>query len=208
MPALQYNVFIHDVDKLITLNSELLMTKGVGGVANGVSSSSLLISLNSQLLMTKGGWGGDGVSSSSLIISPTKLIAAQQWNETDFHCCMPAQLSALTHVMQICGNFDFANSSRYHAGFAPMLFQWSHLHMKHFLSQFCCDFFTVQFFCSRPLFIVQFFTCRVIFHVETVGYCCLFQQLVALLFIFPIDNRYEYILMHFKGLTDLVNSAT
>ena len=66
MLALQYNVFIHDVDKLI--------------------------SLNSQLLMTKGWWGGGGVSSSSLLISQTKLIAAQQWNKTDFHHCMPAQL--------------------------------------------------------------------------------------------------------------------
>ena len=75
MPALQYNVFIHDVDKLISLNSQLPMTKGGWG-GGGVSSSSLLISLNSQLLMTKGGWGG--VSSSSLFISPTKLIAAQQ----------------------------------------------------------------------------------------------------------------------------------
>ena len=52
MPALQYNVFIHDVDKLI--------------------------SLNSQLLMTKGWWGGGGMPSSSLLISQTKLIAAQQ----------------------------------------------------------------------------------------------------------------------------------
>ena len=58
--ALQYNVFIHNVDKLISLNSQLLMTKGewCGG---GVSSSSLLISLNSQLLMTKGGGGEWGV---------------------------------------------------------------------------------------------------------------------------------------------------
>ena len=75
MLALQYNVFIHDVDMLISLNSQHLMTKGgwSGGV---VSSSSLLISLNSQLLMTNGGWGG--VSSSSLLILQTKLIAAQQ----------------------------------------------------------------------------------------------------------------------------------
>ena len=47
-----------------------------------------------------------------------------------------------------------------------------------------------------------------IFHVQT-GWALLFVlQLIALLFVFPIDNRYEYILMHFKGLTDLVNSAT
>ena len=65
MLVLQYNVFIHDVDKLISLNTQLLMTKGVGG---------------------------GGVSSYSLHISPTKLIATQQWNETDFHPCMPAQL--------------------------------------------------------------------------------------------------------------------
>ena len=33
------------------------------------------------------------------------------------------------------------------------------------------------------------------------------KLVVALLFVFPIDNRYAYILIHFKGLTDLVNSA-
>ena len=60
MLALQYNVFIHDVDKLISLNSQLLMIKGGWG-RGGVSCSSLLISLNSQLLMTKGGWGGVGL---------------------------------------------------------------------------------------------------------------------------------------------------
>ena len=46
--------------------------------------------------------------------------------------CHICQLSALTHIMQIRGNFDVANSSQYHAGSAPMLFQWSHSHMKHF----------------------------------------------------------------------------
>ena len=33
------------------------------------------------------------------------------------------------------------------------------------------------------------------------------KQVVALPFVFLIDNRYAYILMHFKGLTDLVNSS-
>ena len=33
------------------------------------------------------------------------------------------------------------------------------------------------------------------------------KLVVALPFVFPIDNRYAYILMHFKGSTDLVNSA-
>ena len=56
MPALQYNVFIHDVGKLISLKSQLLMTKGGWG-GGGVSCSSSCISLKSQLLMTKGGWG-------------------------------------------------------------------------------------------------------------------------------------------------------
>ena len=77
MPALQYNVFIYDVDKLISLNSQLLMTKG-GWDGGGVSCSSLLISLNSQLLMTKGGLGDGGVSCSSLLILQTKLTATQQ----------------------------------------------------------------------------------------------------------------------------------
>ena len=44
-------------------------------------------------------------------------------------------VSALTHIMQIRRNFDIANSPRYHAGFAPMLFQWSHSHMQHFSPQ-------------------------------------------------------------------------
>ena len=93
-----------------------------------------------------------------------------------------------------------------------MLFQWSHAHMAHFSSQTHCDFFTVQFFHPRPLPIVQFFY-REIFHVETgcTAVCFTISIIrkwqVALLFIFPIDNRYAYILMHFKGSTDLVNSA-
>ena len=45
---------------------------------------------------------------------------------------MTTQLSALTHIMQICCNFDVTNSLQYRAGFAPMLFQWSHSHMQCF----------------------------------------------------------------------------
>ena len=45
-------------------------------------------------------------------------------------------LSALTHIMQICRNFDVANLLQYRAGFAPMLFQWSHSHMQRFSSRF------------------------------------------------------------------------
>ena len=43
-------------------------------------------------------------------------------------------VKVLTHRTQICGNFDVANSSQYHAGFAPMLFQWSHSHRQHFFT--------------------------------------------------------------------------
>ena len=64
------------------------------------------------------------------------------------------QLNALTHIMRICCNFDITNLQRYHAGFAPMLFQWSNSHMACFSSQIHYDFFAVQFFRSRPLFIV------------------------------------------------------
>ena len=47
MPALQYNVFIHDVDKLVSLNSQLLMTKdGWGGVGWGVLLIAHLILLS------------------------------------------------------------------------------------------------------------------------------------------------------------------
>ena len=38
----------------------------------------------------------------------------------------------MTHIARIRGVFDVANSQRYRAGFAPMLFQWSHAHIAHF----------------------------------------------------------------------------
>ena len=38
----------------------------------------------------------------------------------------------MTHIVQIRGIFDVANSQRYRAGFAPMLFQWSHAHIARF----------------------------------------------------------------------------
>ena len=93
-------------------------------------------------------------------------------------------LSALTHITRIRRDFDIANSLRYRTGFAPMLFQWCYSHMAHFSSQICCDFFTVRFFRSRPLFIARFLFCRAIFHVQT-GWALLFVlQLIVLLFVF------------------------
>ena len=83
------------------LNSQLLMTNGVGGVflltahvTSTLNSWSPMgvggevwgppphcsCYFNSQLLITNGVGGGF----CSLLMSPTKLIAAQQWNETDF----------------------------------------------------------------------------------------------------------------------------
>ena len=38
----------------------------------------------------------------------------------------------MTHIARIRGVFDVANSQRYRAGFAPMLFQWSHAHIARF----------------------------------------------------------------------------
>ena len=38
-------------------------------------------------------------------------------------------VSALTHITRIRRDFDAANSPRYRAGFAPMLFQWCYSHM-------------------------------------------------------------------------------
>ena len=38
----------------------------------------------------------------------------------------------MTHIARIRGIFDVANSQRYRAGFAPMLFQWSHAHIARF----------------------------------------------------------------------------
>ena len=100
-------------------------------------------------------------------------------------------LSALTHIMQICRDFDIANSPQYRAGFDPMLFQWCYSHMARFLSRICCDFFTARFFRSRPLFIARFLFCRAIFHVQTDWALLFVLQLIALLFVFPIDNTYE-----------------
>ena len=120
------------------------------------------------------------------------------------HIFMP--VSALTHIMQIRHNFDIVNLPRYRAGFAQCYFNgaihtWRIFHREFAVIFLQCDF-------SRPLFIVRFLFCREIFHVQT-GWALLFVlQLIALLFVFPIDNIYEYILMHFKGSTDLVNSAT
>ena len=45
--------------------------------------------------------------------------------------CVKA-LRLMTHIARICGIFDVANLQRYRAGFAPMLFQWSHAHIAHF----------------------------------------------------------------------------
>ena len=38
----------------------------------------------------------------------------------------------MTHIAQIRSVFDVANLQQYHAGFAPMLFQWSHAHIVCF----------------------------------------------------------------------------
>ena len=66
-------------------------------------------------------------------------------------------LKAMTHTTRNRGVFDVANLPRYRTGFTPMLFQWSHSYMQHFLLQICCNLFTLQFFNSRPPFIAQFF---------------------------------------------------
>ena len=42
------------------------------------------------------------------------------------------RLKLMTHIARIRGVFDVANSQRYRAGFAPMLFQWSHAHIARF----------------------------------------------------------------------------
>ena len=66
-------------------------------------------------------------------------------------------VKAMTHTTRIRGVFDVANSLRYRTGFTPMLFQWSHSHMQCFLLRIHGDFFTVQFFCSRPFLSYNFF---------------------------------------------------
>ena len=66
-----------------------------GGVGRGwgsSSSSSLLILPTLDDHLGVGGVVRGGVLL-LLLNSPTKLIAVQQWNETYFHRCMPAQLT-------------------------------------------------------------------------------------------------------------------
>ena len=97
-------------------------------------------------------------------------------------------LSALTHITRIRRDFDAANSPRYRAGFAPMLFQWCYSHMARFSLRIRCDFFTARFFRSRPLFIARFLFCRAIFHVQT-GWALLFvlQLIVLLVLLFVLQ---------------------
>ena len=97
-------------------------------------------------------------------------------------------VKALTRIRR---DFDVANSPRYRAGFDPMLFQWCYSHMVRFSLRIRCDFFTARFFHSRPLFIARFLFCRAIFHVQTDWALLFVLQLIALLFVFPIDNTYE-----------------
>ena len=87
----------------------------------------------------------------SLVLTIASDRASSCYSKSGCWLAMP--LSALTHIMQICHNFDVVNLPRYHAGFTPMLFQWSYSHMVHFSLRIHCNFFTVLFFHSRPLFI-------------------------------------------------------
>ena len=106
----------------------------------------------------------------------SKLRVISQQIYTANSCCvchkpfLTILLSVLTHVAQICGNFDIANSSRYCTGFTPMLFQWSHSHMACFSSQICCNFFALDPFLSHDFCSVEKF---------------LVLKLVALLFVLP-----------------------
>ena len=102
-----------------------------------------------------------------------------------FPCILPLPHPTDTHIWSTIfrRDFDAANSPRYRAGFAPMLFQWCYSHMARFSSRIRCDFFTARFFRSRPLFIARFLFCRAIFHVQT-GWALLFVlQLIVLLFV-------------------------
>ena len=104
----------------------------------------------------------------------------------------------MTHIVRICSVFDVANSQRYRAGFAPMLFQWSHAHIAHFSLRIRCDFSQHDFFALDPFLSHDFFVCRVNFHVETgctavcftisiIRYGTIRYWRFALLFVFPID---------------------
>ena len=65
----------------------------------------------------------------------------------------------MTHIARIRGVFDVANSQRYRAGFAPMLFQWSHAHIVHvFRCEFAAIFSQHDFFALDP-FLLRDFLC-------------------------------------------------
>ena len=117
------------------------------------------------------------------------------------HECM---VSALTHITRILRDFDVANLLQYRTVFVPMLFQWSHSHMARFLLRIHCDFLQCSFFALDPFLLHDFCSVERFFMLNWLATVVLFYHLI----VFPIDNRYEYILMHFKGSTDLVNSAT
>ena len=82
---------------------------------------------------------------------------------------------------------------------------WCIFHCK-----FAVIFLQHNFFALDPFLLHDFCSVEQFFMLKLVALLFVFtidKLVVALPFVFPIDNRYAYILMHFKGSTDLVNSA-
>ena len=114
--------------------------------------------------------------------------------------------SALTHITQICHNFDVANSSWYCTGFAPMLFQWSYSCMACFSLQICCDFFTAWFFHSRPFLSHDFCFVEWFFRYWCIWIGCISKTGQILWIVVAFWSvLYAYTIAHAKVFTSSLN---
>ena len=118
-------------------------------------------------------------------ISEKHFLNLKRSYDTKYYKCLD------THNANLLQFWHCKICPQYRAGFTPMLFQWSYSHMARFSLRMRCDFYSVIFFALRPLFIMRFLFCRAIFHVQTDWALLFVLQLIALLFVFPIDNTYE-----------------
>ena len=83
-------------------------------------------------------------------------------------------------------------------------------HGAFFVANLLRVFYSAIFFVLDAFLLHDFFSVEQFFMLKLVALLFVFtidKLVVALPFVFPKDNRYAYILMHFKGSTDLVNSA-
>ena len=73
-------------------------------------------------------WFGDDLKQQKRIVRRREKVFRKYRSQS----CWTALVRLMTHTARICSIFDVANSQRYRAGFAPMLFQWCHAHIARF----------------------------------------------------------------------------